>query len=102
MARALAAIAGMTAALTASSGLHAQVTLDVTKVTCGQFAAYKIANPDFLAVWINGYYHGTRGEMVVDTQQLVENAKKLENYCLKNPDTLLIKAAETVTGKTVD
>ena len=40
--------------------------------------------------------------MVVDTQQLVENAKKLENYCLKNPDMLMIKAAEAVTGKTAD
>jgi hypothetical protein len=102
MRRALAAIAGTAAAMMASSGLHAQVTLDVTKVTCKQFSTYKITNPDFLAVWINGYYQGTRGEMVVDTQQLVENAKKLENYCLKNPDVLLIKAAETVTGKTAD
>ncbi len=81
---------------------HAQVALDVTKVTCEQFAAYKITNPDFLATWVSGYYHGTRGEMVVDTQQLVENAKKLENYCLKNPDMLMIKAAEAVTGKTAD
>ena len=101
MARALAAIAAMTAAL-ASSGLYAQVTLDVTKVTCGQFVGYKITNPDFLATWVSGYYHGTRGEMVVDIQQLTEAAKKLENYCLKNPDTLMIKAAETVTGKTAD
>jgi hypothetical protein len=81
---------------------HAQVTLDVTKITCGQFVTYKITNPDILAAWISGYYHGTRGQMVVDAQQLTENTKKLENYCLKNPDTLMIKAAETVTGKTAD
>jgi acid stress chaperone HdeB len=102
MPRAFAAFVGMTTALMASSGLHAQVTLDVTKITCGQFVGYKITNPDFLAVWVSGYYHGMRGEMVVDTQQLKEDANKLESYCLKNPDLLMIKAAETVTGKTAD
>jgi acid stress chaperone HdeB len=64
MARALAAILSVTAVLMGSSAVHAQVTLDVTKVTCRQFAAYKITNPDLLAVWISGYYHGARGEMV--------------------------------------
>jgi hypothetical protein len=96
------AIAAAAATLIWGAPLHAQVALDVTKITCGQFAAYKIANPDLISAWISGYYHGTRGEMVLDTQQLIENAKKLENYCLKNPDTVLIKAAETVTGKTAD
>ena len=58
MTRALAAIVGITVALMASSGLHAQVTLDVTKITCGQFVAYKITNPDFLSVWVSGRRNG--------------------------------------------
>ena len=90
------AIAAVAATLIWASSAHAQVTLDVTKITCNQFVAYKITNPDFIAVWISGYYHGTRGEMVVDSQQLVENAKKLENYCLKNPEVLVMKAVETL------
>ena len=90
------AIAAVAAALVLGSPAHAQVTLDVTKITCEQFAAYKITNPDFIAVWISGYFHGTRGEMVLDTQQLVANAKKLENYCLKNPEVLVMKAVETL------
>ena len=102
MAKGKFAIAALAATLIWGSPVHAQVALDVTKITCGQFVTYKITNPDILAAWVSGYYHGTRGEMVVDAQQLVENAKKLENYCLKNPDILMIKAAETVTGKTAD
>jgi len=96
MTRAWLAVGGLIAALTASSGSHAQVTLDVTKITCRQFAAYKITNPQLIAAWISGYYHGTRGEMVVDTQQLVTNADKLETYCLKNPDVTLMQAVETL------
>jgi hypothetical protein len=48
---------------------------------------------------VSGYYHGTRGEMVIDTQQLAANADKLVNYCLKNPDVALLTAVETALGK---
>ncbi len=77
---------------------NAQVLLDVSKITCGQFVAYKITNPKYISVWINGYYHGTRGKMVVDTQKLVEDADKLENYCLKDPDMTVLKAVDAVLG----
>jgi acid stress chaperone HdeB len=80
----------------ASSPLSAQVTLDVSKLTCRQFAAYKVTNPKYLAVWLSGYDHGRRGDVVIDMQHLVANAKKLESYCLKNPDVLMMQAAETV------
>jgi hypothetical protein len=39
---------------TPSSGAQAQVAIDVTKMTCEQFATYKIANPKFIAIWLNG------------------------------------------------
>ena len=77
---------------------NAQVTLDLGKVTCGQLVTYKITNPKYISVWISGYYHGTQGKMVLDTQKLVENADKLEAYCLKNPDVLVLKAVETALG----
>ena len=77
---------------------NAQVTLDLGKVTCGQLVTYKIANPKYISIWISGYYHGTQGKMVLDTQKLVENADKLEAYCQKNPDVLVLKAVETALG----
>ncbi len=94
------AVVGLTVCLMAiAPAARAQVTLDVSKVTCSQFAAYKITDPKYIAIWVSGYYHGLRGEMMVDTQRLVANADKLENYCLKNPDTLLLKAVEAALGK---
>jgi hypothetical protein len=81
-----------------SFAANAQVTLDLGKVTCGQLVTYKITNPKYISVWISGYYHGTQGKLVVDTQKLVENADKLEAFCLKNPDVPLLKAVETALG----
>lgn len=70
-------ISAIAIALGASSAAHAQVTVDVAKMTCGQFATYKIANPKSIAIWLNGYHHGVRGDTVVDTQQLDTDTKKI-------------------------
>jgi acid stress chaperone HdeB len=79
-----------------SSGAQAQVAIDVTKMTCEQFATYKIANPKFIAIWLNGYHHGTRGDTVVDVQQLDTDTKRMQDYCIQNPDVPLMKAVEAV------
>jgi hypothetical protein len=76
----------------------AQVSLDVAKMTCGQFATYKVANPKFIAIWLNGYHHGVRGDTVVDTQQLDADTKKIQDYCIDNPDAPLMQSVETVIG----
>jgi acid stress chaperone HdeB len=64
---------------------QAQVTLDVSKITCEQYNAYKVTNPQNIAIWVNGYYHGKRGDVTLETQRLVENARKLRDYCRRNP-----------------
>ena len=74
------------------------VAIDVAKVNCHQFATYKIAHPDRLAIWLNGYFHGKRGDLIVDTQELAGNTDKVQDYCLKNPDVPLMQAVEALFG----
>ena len=80
------------------SSLNAQVAIDVAKITCQQFATYKVANPDRIAIWLNDYFHGKRGDMIVDTQELDESTDKVKEYCIKNPDVLLMQAVEALFG----
>ena len=84
-----------------SEHARAQVMVDVSRITCDQFATYKIANPEYIAIWLNGYYHGTRGDMTVDIQTLSADAKKVEGYCLMKPEIPLIQAVKTVLGISV-
>ncbi len=79
-----------------TSAASAQVTVDVGKITCNQFALFKVSDPDTIAVWLHGYYSGKRGNTVVEVEQLKANAKKLRDYCLQNPDTNLLEAVETL------
>ena len=92
---------GLAFALCASSGVQAQVevNVDVSKITCDQFVGYKIANPEYIAVWLAGYYQGKRGDgMIVDSQALRNNERKLEGYCLDKPDVPITQAFKTIWG----
>ena len=95
----LAVALGLTLALERVPAARAQVTLDISKVTCDQFHAYKITNPQNVAIWVNGYYHGKRGDVTLDTQRLVESARKLRDYCRRNRETLVLEAVETLFAK---
>jgi len=84
--------------LNASSPLSAHVVIDVAKINCHQFATYKVAHPDRIAIWLNGYFHGKRGDLMVDTQELAGNTDEVQEYCIKNPDVPLMQAVETLYG----
>ena len=75
--RLLISISAIAIALSTSSTTQAQVTVDVAKMTCGQFATYKVASPKSIAIWLSGYHHGARGDTTVDTQQLDTDTKKI-------------------------
>jgi acid stress chaperone HdeB len=77
---------------------HAQVTVDVSKITCDQLTLYKITDPQNIAIWLSGYYHGKRDNTFVDTQQLAANTEKIKTYCRLKPDVTVMQAVETVFG----
>jgi acid stress chaperone HdeB len=64
-----------------ASNAHAQVQIDVSKITCDQFVHGKISNPRTMAAWLSGYYHGKRNDPIVDPQSFEANFNKLENFC---------------------
>jgi len=84
----------------AAAPAHAQVTLDVAKITCDQFTGYKITNPQNISIWLSGYYNGQRGNTMLDTQELTANAQKLRDYCIMHPEVPILRAVEAlVTAK---
>jgi hypothetical protein len=66
------------------TGAQAQTTVDVTKITCDQFLRLTVASPDTIAIWLNGYYHGTQNKALVDVQQLKSQSQDMMSYCLDN------------------
>lgn len=99
MTKAVGFVSALIFALGIVPAVRAQVMLDVSKITCDQFAGYKITTPQNIAIWLNGYYNGKRSNTVIDMQKFGENTKTLERYCIQNPQILVMKAVETVFGE---
>ena len=70
--------------LFAISAPQAQTTVDVAKITCGQFLGRKVADPDTIAIWLSGYYQGLQHNTVVNAQQLKDQPQNMTSYCLYN------------------
>ena len=92
------ATVGLALALTLGSAAHGQVMVDLSKMTCDQFVKYKVADPKLISAWLSGYFHGKRGDTMVDTLKLNSDADAVEEFCFKNHDAPLMPSVESVIG----
>jgi acid stress chaperone HdeB len=90
------AFLGVIVALFSMSAGQAQVTIDISKITCEQIVQYKITNDDSIAFWLYGYYNGKRGNTVVDPQRFKSNVSKVRTFCITNSDMTVMQAIETL------
>lgn len=91
-------VAGLLFCLVAIPSARAQVTIDVSKITCKQFLVSTLFETDHIAYWLDGYYNGNRSNTVLDVNGLQEYVTKVHDYCLHNQDAAVMKAAETILG----
>jgi acid stress chaperone HdeB len=87
------------AAYFATGLVYAQVTVDVSKITCKQFLAFSIADPRDISIWLSGYYHGKQSNTMLHTQELKENYDKVKNLCYSNYDTPVMQVIEKLLLK---
>jgi acid stress chaperone HdeB len=81
----------------ASIGLpaaQAQVTIDITKLTCFDFIADRLTDSRTLGVWLNGYVNGERGRTLIEP--LSAGHADLVSYCQSHRETLVLDAARSV------
>jgi hypothetical protein len=89
---------GLSLILLASAVARAQVTVDAAKVTCKQFAFGTVGKHGVLAYWLSGYLNAKRDNTLVDIDAMEKNVKKLQFYCLKHHDELVMDATKSVFG----
>jgi len=89
---------GLLLVIPGAPSTQAQVTVDATKITCMQFATGKIGRQGAVANWLSGYLNAKRENTTIDVAAMAKNTKKLELYCLKHHDELLMDAAKNVFG----
>ena len=64
---------------------QAQVTVDVSKITCEQVLMEKLAWTEReIELWLSGYYHGKRNDTIVEPEAVKQNEEKLNRYCYEH------------------
>jgi len=74
-------------------------TLELTKVSCGDFIKSDQATIGNLMMWLAGYYMGNDDDPIIDFDKLSKEGKELGTYCAANPNEKLSDAAEKIMGK---
>jgi acid stress chaperone HdeB len=95
----LARTALIAAALMLPTAAANAVVLDLYTMTCKQFVESDKDTITMMLTWLDGWYKGDSDEAKIDTEVFIENAKKIGEYCGKNPTTSIVNAAEAVLGK---
>jgi acid stress chaperone HdeB len=73
----------------AAPAARAQVTIEVSKITCEQYLSFSVADPRDINIWLSGYYHGKEGTTVFEPHRLRETAEKLKAECLAQANSKL-------------
>ncbi|HEX2336325.1 MAG TPA: HdeA/HdeB family chaperone [Hyphomicrobiaceae bacterium] len=75
------------------------VVIDLSMMTCQEFLASNKDEIRIIWAWLDGHYTDEQEAPIIDTNKLVDNLKKLNEYCAANPTVGLITATNRLFGK---
>ena len=55
---------------------QAQVTVDVSKITCQQFFMNTITFSQYAVMWLSGYYNGKRNNTIIEPEEMKKMRRK--------------------------
>ena len=73
---------------------RAQVTVDMSKITCEQYILFTMGDPKDIAMWLSGYYNAKRNNTIIDTETLAAQKRDLQDFCLRNLTVPVMQAIE--------
>jgi len=63
----------------AAQSAQAQITVDISKITCEQFNV--LEKQDSVAIWLSGFYHGQKRDPVLEINVFEETVRKYRAAC---------------------
>jgi acid stress chaperone HdeB len=77
---------------------RAQVTVDVSKITCDQLLLEKPVPAKYVVLWLSGYYNGKRNNTIIEPEAMDKNEEKVDFYCNLHRETTVMDAVKDVLG----
>jgi acid stress chaperone HdeB len=73
--------------------------IDLAAWSCNKFMNASKEDVGVILAWLDGYYKEENEPPLIDTDELVANAKKLGEYCAAHPEINLIEATDKLFQK---
>ena len=81
-----------------ASASHA-VVIDLSKMTCQEFLTSDKDEIRIIWAWLDGYYKDEQDPPIIDIDRMVDNLRRLNEYCARNPTVALITTTDRLFGK---
>ena len=82
------------AAAMASAVAHAQVSIDMSRVTCAQYLAMPPAQAADFSAWMSGYFSASRNLDTLDFRYVERNRRVVGNYCKTHKSETVMSAMQ--------
>ena len=79
-------------------GASSADVINIATWKCSQFVNADKDTVGIVLAWLDGYYQDASAPPIIDKERFVGNAKKIGEYCAKNPDVGLITATDELFG----
>jgi hypothetical protein len=87
------------AAALASAAAHAQVTIDMSRVTCAQYLALPPAQSADFSAWMSGWFNQKNGYVFVDLNAYARNVANVKSWCASNPAETVMAGLQRSTTR---
>jgi hypothetical protein len=90
----LTLVAAMTSAVA-----HAQVSIDMSRVTCAQYLAMPPAQAADFSAWMSGWFNQKNGYVFVDLNAYARNVANVKSWCASNPAQTVMAGLQRATAQ---
>ncbi|MGM4891006.1 HdeA/HdeB family chaperone [Tardiphaga sp. 862_B3_N4_1] len=77
-----------------SSTTHAQVTVDMARVSCAQYMALSASDSAVFSAWMSGWFNQKSGYVYVDLDAYAKNVANLKSWCASNPSQTVMSGLQ--------
>ena len=78
---------------------HAQVTVDMSRVTCAQYLAMAPAQSADFSAWMSGWFNQKNGYVFVDLNAYARNVANVKAWCATNPAQTVMAGLQHSTAR---
>src|SRR6476469_4085301 len=78
---------------------HAQVSIDMARVTCADYLALSPADSAVVAAWMSGWFNQKTGYVFVDLNAYARNVANVKAWCALNPTQTVMAGLQRATAR---